>query len=139
MDNGSIPPEQVALAHQHRKGLYENLKQIYQRACEMATNNSRILVETVYKDETIGRNSAIRSASEKHQHDVEAFERGEISPNVPRQSLAKLNECIRNYEPNPQSRARQQAEQSNIFWDLVIGLGVALAAVAALISIVILK
>jgi hypothetical protein len=132
-------PDEVARATQHAKSAGESLKRIYNRACDMAINNSNELLLAIDYNEKTSQDSRVQAAAKEHRNDLKNFQEGKVNINVPHQSHAKLTESIKQAEQNEKSDVRAKAERSSLAWDIAIALGAIVLAVGAIIGFAILK
>ncbi len=132
-------PDEVARATQHAKSVGESLKRIYNRACDMAINNSNELLLAIDYNEKTSQDLTVKTAAEQHRNDLKNFQEGKVNINVPHQSHAKLTESIKQTEQNEQSDVRTKAERSSRAWDIALALGAIVLAVGAIIGFAIIK
>ncbi len=134
-----LTSDDVTRATQQAKLVGESLKRIYNRACNMAINNSNELLLAIDYNEKTSQDSTVKTAAEQHRNDLKNFQEGKVNIDVPHQSHAKLTESIKQAEQNEESDVRAKAERSSRAWDIAIALGAIVLAVGAIIGFAILK
>ncbi len=134
-----LTSDDVTRATQHAKSVGESLKRIYNRACDMAVNNSTKLLLAIDHNEKTSQDSTVKTAAEQHRNDLKNFQEGKVNINVPHQSHAKLTELIKQVEQDKKSDVRAIVEPSCRAWDIAISLGTIVLAVGAIIGFAILK
>ena len=139
MQTGVLRSEDVTRATQHVVSIGETLKRIYDRACDMAVNNSNDLLLAIDSSEAANENLSVKAAAKQHRNDLEKFLKKEVDMNVPHQSHAKLLKSIEQTGLNREPSVREKAERSNRAWEIAISIGTIVVAVGLIIVFVIMK
>jgi hypothetical protein len=120
MRTGVLAPDDIARATQHAISIGESLRRIYNRACDMAVNNSIDLLLAIDSNENTSQILTVKTAAEQHRNDLIKFQQGKVNVNVPHQSHAKLLKSIEEVEQNQESNLGMIATQSSRAWNLVL-------------------
>ena len=136
---GVLTSADVSRATQHAISISESLKRIYERACDMAVDNSHQLLAAIESRENVFEDLTVKAAVETHRNDLKRFQQGEVSVNVPHQSHAKLLESMQISGLNQKPNVRQKADQSERAWNIAKAIGSVVLAVGIIIGFAILK
>lgn len=139
ISTGVLTTTDVAKATQHAISVGETLKRIYNRACDMAVDNSQQLLTAIESRENVLENLTVRTAVEQHRTDLEKFQRGEVNVNVPQQSHVELLKSIEKSGLKQDPNVRQKADQSTRAWEIAAAIGSVVLTVGVIIGFVLLK
>ena len=139
ISTGVLTTADVAKATQHAISIGETLKRIYNRACDLAVDNSNQLLTAIESRENVSENPKVKIAVEQHRTDLEKFQRGEVNVNVPQQSHAELLKSIEKSGLKQYSNVRQKADQSARAWEIAAAIGSVVLTVGIIIGFVLLK
>ncbi|CAF1604890.1 unnamed protein product, partial [Didymodactylos carnosus] len=120
---GVLTPADVSRAIQHAQSIGESSKRIYERASDMAVDNSNQLLAAIESRENASQDLTVKMAVEKHRNDLKRFQQGEVTVNVPHQSHAELLESIQKSGLNQEPNVRQKADQSERAWNIAKAVG----------------
>jgi hypothetical protein len=136
INSGVLTSDGVAIASQHVIAIGETLKRIYNRACDMAVDDSNELLVAIDNDENMNQNAAVKTAVVEHQNDLKNFQEGKVNINVPHRSHAKLAETVKQVEPNKKSNVIDKAKPSSHAWDIALSIGFITLAVGVMFVLV---
>ncbi|CAF1216835.1 unnamed protein product [Rotaria sordida] len=133
LKNSNSPVSLMTTILDQGTNVYNNTKQIYERARNQAITNSNVLLHAIEQNEKTRCNPEVQVAAIQYKADVERCQRDEVPPDVPNKSHEKLVNTIRTVERDPNAFVNRSAETSSLAWKIACGLGVVLVLIFAVI------
>ncbi|CAF1234550.1 unnamed protein product [Rotaria sordida] len=131
LKNANSPVSLITTIRDQGTNIYNNTKQIYERARNQAITSSNVLLHAIEQNEKTRCNPEVQAAAIQYKADVERCQRDEVPPDVPNKSHEKLVNTIRMVERDPNAFTTWLAETSSLAWKITVGLGTVLVLVFA--------